>query len=369
VIVRFAIRPYTEALGVEWEMLARRTLAPPFLLPDWSVAWCRAFGRTLRVAECRADHDLVGVLPLVVSNLGGASTPANWHTPLAGSVTSGPHAATELASALARAPYRKLVLWPLDPADPLIGPLRAVSAAIGLRTLSRQVFASPFIDTEPGWDAYEQTIDTKSLRETLRRRRRLAERGRVALDVCDGTDRLEELLDEGFSIEAAGWKGDRGTSIDSSTATDTFYRDIARWAAPRGWLRLAFLRVDDTALAFDLCLETAGVHYLVKTGYRPEWSKFAPGMVLRFEMIRRAFDLGLARYDLLGGESEWKRVWTSMSRSRLSIAAFSRTFAGTAEWAAHAFVRPVARQAITSVRTFGRGRGRAGAGAIAPSSG
>jgi hypothetical protein len=60
-----------------------------------------------------------------------------------------------------------------------------------------------------------------------------------------------------------------------------------------------------------------------------------------------------------------------MSRSRLSIAAFSRTFAGTAEWAAHAFVRPVARQAITSVRTFGRGRGRgrAGAGAIAPSSG
>jgi CelD/BcsL family acetyltransferase involved in cellulose biosynthesis len=367
--VRFAIRPYTDALGEEWEALARRTLAPPFLFPGWVLAWCRAFGRTLRVAECRAGHDLLGVLPLIVSALGSARTPADWHTPVAGSVTAGTDAAKALASALAGRRFRRLVLWPLDPADPLVDAVRAASIGGGVRILHRQVFASPFVDTGPGWGAYERTIHPKSLRETVRRRRRLAERGRVALDVRDGSDgfdALDALLEEGFSVEAAGWKGDRGTSIASSPATERFYRDIARWSSSLRWLRLAFLRVDETAIAFDLCLEAGGVHYLVKTGYRPEWSRFAPGMVLRLEMIRRAFDLGLDRYEFLGGESEWKRVWTHTSLPRLRVEAFDRTAAGTAEWAAQVLVRPVARRAAVGVRGLAR-RGRAGE--VAPAAG
>jgi len=359
VSVRFAIRPYTDALGEEWEALALRTLAPPFLFPGWVLAWCRAFGRALRVAECRAGEDLLGILPLVVSPIGTARTPADWHTPVAGSVTSGADAAGTLASGVARRGFRRLVLWPLDPADPVVGAIRTASTANGVRILDRQVFASPFVDTGSGWDAYQRTIYPKSLRETVRRRRRLAERGRVALDVRDGTDGLDALLEEGFSIEAAGWKGDRGTSIASSPATERFYRDVARWAGSRRWLRLAFLRVDDTAIAFDLSLEVGGVHYLMKTGYRPEWSRFAPGMAIRLEMIRRAFDLGLDRYDFLGGESEWKRVWTQTSVPRLRVEAFDRTAAGTAEWAAQAFVRPVARRAAMGVRGLAR-RGRTG---------
>jgi CelD/BcsL family acetyltransferase involved in cellulose biosynthesis len=81
-------------------------------------------------------------------------------------------------------------------------------------------------------------------------------------------------------------------------------------------------------------------------------------------MIRRAFDIGLARYDFLGGESEWKRVWTQTSRPRLRIAAFDRTLAGTAEWATHAYVRPVARRAVNGARTLVRQRRRAGDAAL-----
>ncbi|HKP88939.1 MAG TPA: GNAT family N-acetyltransferase, partial [Thermoleophilaceae bacterium] len=41
-------------------------------------------------------------------------------------------------------------------------------------------------------------------------------------------------------------------------------------AAEQGWLRLAFLRLDGRAIAFDMCLEHGGAFYVLKGGFDPE---------------------------------------------------------------------------------------------------
>ena len=102
--------------------------------------------------------------------------------------------------------------------------------------------------------------------------------------------------------------GFRPSFISSNAATRRFYTDVARWAADRGWLRLAFLRVDGTPLAFDFALEADGVHYLLKTGFVEAARALAPGVVLRFWMVRRAFQLGLTRYELLGTVDGTRRL-------------------------------------------------------------
>src|SRR5207245_1703401 len=183
-----------------------------------------------------------------------------------------------------------------------------VDAARGARhrVIVRALERSPYVTVDGDWTAYEARRDGKLLRELRRRGRRLGEQGRVELDVADGRERLDELLAEGLRIEAAAWKGERGTAIESSADTRRFYSEVARWAAARGWLRLAFLRLDGRPLAFDYCIEDQGVHYLLKTGYDPGYHAFAPGMLIRREMIARAFSNGLASYEFLGVDEPWK---------------------------------------------------------------
>jgi len=141
---------------------------------------------------------------------------------------------------------------------------------------------------------------------------------------------LDELLEEGFRVEGSGWKGAHGTSIASRPAMRRFYTDIARWATERGWLRLAFLRLNGWAIAFDYCLEYDKTHYLLKTGYDPAYGKFSPGMIIRYLMLARAFSEGLATYDFLGVGSDyvWKREWARTQQERLFLHMFAPTALG-----------------------------------------
>jgi len=173
----------------------------------------------------------------------------------------------------------------------------------------------------------------------------------VRLEILDGTTGLDRLLAQGFALEASGWKAKRGTAIRSSVETLQFYESISRWAADRGMLRLAFLRAGEATIAFDLCLEHNSVHYLVKTGFDPGYRKFAPGTLMREQMINRAFDLDLTTYEFLGNNDSWKQQWTNDVRERLLIQIFAPSAPGLVDWAAYAYARPLAKRVINAVRT------------------
>ena len=115
--------------------------------------------------------------------------------------------------------------------------------------------------------------------------------GEVSLEIESGAERLDDLLAEGFEVEARGWKGLRGTAVASDPQTLSFYTEVARWAASRDLLRLAFLRVDGRALAFHFSLESEGKHYLLKPGYDERFRKAGPGTVLTYRMIVSALSL------------------------------------------------------------------------------
>lgn len=315
----------------EWERLAQRTKAAPFLWPGWVSAWWGAFGAgRLQILTAYEDGRLAGVLPLRRSR-GGLSSTTNSTTPLFGFLAEDESAVEQLSRALFSQEPRRIALSFMLPTDAGVSMTRSAADAARYRVLTESVQAAPYITIDGDWDAYESGLRRKFRSELRRRRRRLEEGGRLTLEVSDGEDRLEELLEEGFRVEGAGWKGDYGTSIDSRPVTRRFYTEVARWAADRGWLRLAFLRLDAKALAFDYCLEYDNTHYLLKTGYNPAYRKFAPGMIIRHLMLGRAFSEGIATYDFLGLGSDfaWKREWTDAQQERLFMHMFAPTTLGT----------------------------------------
>jgi CelD/BcsL family acetyltransferase involved in cellulose biosynthesis len=333
-----------ETLAPEWDELANRLGAPPWSRPGWFSAWWAAFGvGELEILSVHENGRLIGVLPSAVDG-DRRSSPSNWHTPEFGLLAE-PQAIEVLAHALfSDGPERVSLAFVAEGDD--VDAIRSAAKHAKYRWLARPLERSPYLVIDGDWQAYEGRRSRKLLSELRRRRRRLSEQGDLSFECVDGKADLDELLTEGFRIEAAGWKGERGSAINSKEETIGFYRAIARWAARRGWLRLAFLRLDRRPFAFDLCIECGGVHYLMKTGFEPDFGRFAPGMILRHEMLSRAFRSGLHSYEFLGAAEAWKLDWTEMTRERRLVQAFARSPRGVLDWLANEYGRRIGRAVL-----------------------
>lgn len=330
----------------EWRELAELSSAPPFMYPGWFEILTRSFGLPdLSVLAVRGSGGLTGVLPVAVKR-GVTRSVTNWHTPLYGALIRSDGAAEELATQLMQHVRRRLDLSMIDCRDPLVPALRSAALDARMRTLERVVASQPYVDLSLGFDAFQLTLGRRHLKELRRQRRRLGELGEVTFTVHDGSERLMPLLDEGFALEASGWKGEQGSAIVSAPETRNFYTEIAEWAAGQGWLRLMFLRVDGRAVSFDMCLEAAGREYVLKGGFDPAFRRFGPGALLTWEALQRAFALGLSTYEFLGAADPYKLAWAPHTADRLRFQAFGRTVPGRLETVAWRRGRPLAKRAI-----------------------
>lgn len=332
----------------DWDELAERTGAAPFLQAGWIEAWHGAFGwGPLTVLAVRREGRVAGVLP-VQARRGALTSPTDWQTPLFGPVVEDRDAAEQLARGLLARTGRRADLWFLPPDRPGVVECAAAAGLAGFGRIVRTITRAPYVPVEGPFEQYMGSLDRKFRKEIGRLRRRLEERGEARVVYEDGTERLDELLADGFRLEGSGWKERAGTAIRSDPAVEDFYRAIARWAVERGWLRLAFLRLDGRAIAFDFCLEHAGVFYVLKGGFETEERRLAPGTLLTRDGIERAFELGLSSYELLGQADDYKRSWTSHTRERLRFQAFPGTPAGFAEYAAWRYGRPLVKRIAAS---------------------
>ncbi|MCW3050047.1 MAG: cellulose biosynthesis [Solirubrobacterales bacterium] len=352
-----------EPLAHEWDDLADRTRAAPWLRPGWIDAWWKAFGAgELRVLAARRDGRLAGVIPLQY-RAGALSSTTNSHTPEFSPLVEDATVGRELAEALFCDRPRRISLAFLDEDKPGLSQCRAAAAVAGYRLLERPRARSPYIQFEGGWDAYEKHLSKNLRKELSRQERRLQSMGRLSFQICEGTDRLDELLDEGFRIEASGWKGARGTAIASRPETRRFYTEIAHWAAARGCLRLAFHRLDGRAFSFHFNVAGDDTYYHLKTGYDPAYRRFSPGHLTMRAVIREVVTNGFARFDLLGADDPYKLAWSTSFTEKKLLLAFAPTLPGFVDWATFAYARPLARRMLERrpARHDGGGEGRASA--------
>jgi CelD/BcsL family acetyltransferase involved in cellulose biosynthesis len=331
-------------LAEEWEDLADRVRAKPWRRAGWFDAWWRAFGNgTLHVVAVRDGGRLAGVVPMVRTRT-GLEAAANWHTPDFGLLAESDDARRELAAALFESRPTRLSFSVFAIEDGLAELKEAARGPIIVQTQHE----SPFVPIQGTHEDFVATRPGKKRRKNIdRRKRNLVEQsGDVTTDVQDGTERLDELLAEGFEVEGSGWKVEQGTAIASRPDTLAFYTDLARWAAPRGLLRLVFLRVGGTAVAFEYTLTDGRSLYDVKGGYRTEYHDVSPGFLIADALIGYAFAEGLETFELLGAAEPFKMEWTDQTRERVRVQAFARSPAGLVSYAAQAYGRPLAKRVL-----------------------
>jgi CelD/BcsL family acetyltransferase involved in cellulose biosynthesis len=275
---------------------------------------------------------------------GAWRSPTNAHSPGFDLLALDADALRALSAALFQERVRDIAAAPLDASGPALHALSESARASGYRTFVHPVSRAPYLPLAGDLRAYEKSLSRNLRHDVLRRLRRLCETGTVSVAISDGSVGLDDMLDDGFRVEALSWKGRRGTAIASRDDTTRFYTGLARWAASTGWLRLAFLRLDGRAIAFQLDLESRSRYYSLKIGYDPEFQRFSPGKLLAYMMVSRAVSSGLEVYELLGTDEPWKDRWTEQAREQVAFRAFSPSAAGRLASSTFLYGRPLVRK-------------------------
>ena len=328
-------------LAAEWDALAERLRAGPFVSPDWVEAHWSCFGSgRLAIVAVRRDRRLGAVLPVARRGQTARSV-TNGQTPQWGVLAEDDELTAHALTALAADGVSRLMLSYVDREDPLARAVRRHAAAHGQLLVERAMLRSPYIELDGTFADYRARRRSSFKADLRRRNRRLGEQGEVRLDVRDGSGELARLLAEGWELEASGWKDRFGTAVGARTETLRFYAEVARRAAGRDRLRLFFLRLDEAPIAFIFALQQGGVLYLMKGGFDPARGRMSPGQLLLERVIEQAFTTGLDRIELLGGDEAYKLAWTDTVHERVLLQSFRRSPVRSMQWAAHAHGRPL----------------------------
>lgn len=341
------------ALAEEWDRLLPDD-ASPFDLHCWYTIWWEAFGGSRELAVCTVwrDRELAGALSLardgrrLKSMLNGHSGALR---PLAGDV----EAMETLIDAVVarRAPEVELLSLPSD--DSSLAPLLE-GARRGALSLPEPGYTSPFVATAGDPEAWRQGQNASWKARVARYRRKMLRDHETEFAIFEAPEDVEAWLEEGFRIEASGWKGRAGTAITSTPETAGFYRALARSFHQRDELRLTRVALDGTAVAFCFSLLYRNRVYTLKSGYDESIRKLAPGLVMQLEMVEKSFELGLESLELLGEQVEWKEKLATGARAHTDLRMYPRNPSGAIRYAYRKRLRPKVRSAYRRIRSRSR---------------
>lgn len=346
-----ADRPGFDALAEDWDHLLAAD-SRPFDLHCWYAAWWEAFGRGRELAVCTARRDgrLVGVLPLAREG-SRLTAMANSHSPVFRPLARDDETGRSLLRTALEEGASQLELIALPEGEPTLAALNGRGRnAEPMIPLLAPGQVSPIVDTSGDFDAWRQGSKPRWGAPLERFRRKMARDHEAELSIVEPPGELETELEDGFRVEASGWKGEAGTAILSSPETHAFYRAVGRAFHARDQLRLSRIVLDGRTAAFDLCLLHGGRLYLLKTGFDESFRRLAPGLVMRLSIIERCFELELDAHELLGDDSEWKRKFATGARAHVNLLAYPRRPLGAARYGYRAHLRPRLKSAYRHLR-------------------
>lgn len=157
---------------------------------------------------------------------------------------------------------------------------------------------------EGGIDGFFARRSAK-FRASVGRARRLATTEGIHYERCRHfDDAVEQRI---LAIERRSWKGQEGAGIDAGPMRD-FYREMLPRLARRGTLRVVFVRLDDTDIAYCFGGLFGASYRGLQISFDDTHARHSPGVLAHMEMIAALIEEGASEYDL-GTDMEYKRRW------------------------------------------------------------
>jgi CelD/BcsL family acetyltransferase involved in cellulose biosynthesis len=354
------------ALGTEWTDLLKRSRSNcVFLSHEWLSSWWKHLseGRELHVLTARSDGHLVGVLPLAVR-------PRQIERMM-------PRVLEFLGSGIIGSDYLDAIVDEAFERESLDGFARALASSGFMiqfgqlresgsfaqdiasrlgdrswRAVNAKINVCPFIPLAGcSWENYLSELGSSQRYNFQRRLRSLEKTGGFRVEMATVAD-WSRSLDVLIELHHKRW----GTRTESSEAFQSesitaFHREFVPAAAGRGWLRLMSLWIADRPVAALYGLRYGNTFSFYQSGFDPEFAKKSVGLVMMGLAIRSAIEEGVAEYDFLHGDEEYKFHWTQKSKELRRIELFpprARGFLYRHAISANRAARRLARRVLPS---------------------
>ena len=283
------------------------------LLHGWLREWWHEYGDDGRLAVQVAYQDgrLVGALPLcvrpwrgleVLSFLGGDQSAL---ADLLVDPNDGVVAARALVERATQTPHDFADLFGMPVGSRLareLGPAR-------LRLLERA--EAPVLDVDGDWDAvYRERMSGKARAQHRRRRRHLAELGKLETVVARRADELEAALEDGFRLHLLRWDGRPDGSRFATPEGRRFHRAALLELAKVDAARIVLLKLDGRAIAFHYLFLLEQRMYVHRIGFDPAYGRHSPGLLNTLDAMQLAIEEGATKVEFLGGADRYKLEFT-----------------------------------------------------------
>ncbi|HRF10123.1 MAG TPA: GNAT family N-acetyltransferase [Xanthobacteraceae bacterium] len=285
----------------EWSALHARAIEPnAFYSPEWALAVTRHVPgdediHALLAWDSPAKKRLIGFLP-VTSTWRALKLPlpalVTWHgyVPLATPLLDKDHAVEAAAGLLAAAKAagaHALILSALPNDGPAAAAIRTALAREHRAPRVLHGESRALLDATADADSLlQEALGSKKLKELRRQRNRLADDGEVRFSVSVSPQQTEAALEQFLKLEAAGWKGKRGTALGSQDGLTRFVKEAVRKLAPQGRVEVATLTRGADVIATGLIVRHAERAYFFKIAHDEKLSKCSPGVQLTLDVTR-----------------------------------------------------------------------------------
>jgi CelD/BcsL family acetyltransferase involved in cellulose biosynthesis len=284
-----------------WGSLYSRAVEPNvFYSPEWALAVTKRVPgdeniKALLAWDSPARKKLIGFLP-VTSTWRAMKLPlpvlVTWHgyAPLSVPLLDkdcAVEAASGLLKAADEAGAQALLISILAERGPAAEAFRTALGKNGrkARVLHREDRA--LLDTKTDAEAsLHDALGSKKLKELRRQRNRLADDGEVRFSISVSPQQTEAALEAFMKLEAAGWKGKRGTALAAKEGLSRFIKEAARKLAPKGQFEVATLTRGADVIAAGLVVRHGERAYFFKTAYDEKLSKCSPGVQLALDLTK-----------------------------------------------------------------------------------
>lgn len=183
--------------------------------------------------------------------------------------------------------------------------LVSLAQARGFTVVITQQEVCPTIQLPTTFEAYVAQLDGKHGHELRRKLRKAEAFDGIAWYIVRTQEELPQALNTFFHLMASSKAYKEGFLQD--TRHTQFFQAMASAMLARGWLQLAFLTVDDEAVATYFNLDYGNRILVYNSGLlQDKYGALSAGIVLLAHLIRHAIEAGREVFDFLRGNEPYK---------------------------------------------------------------
>jgi CelD/BcsL family acetyltransferase involved in cellulose biosynthesis len=296
---RAALAPLASVSVDAWRLLAGRAAEPNgYYLPEWELAVNASARHRLDAAALGAWRDastLIGLMPVI-------SMWRAYKIPLPALVSADPYgtlctplldrdmaedAAANIMEQARRAGAHALIFRATSLDGAAMKAFTDVLHRQGMQPVVLQSHERACLDSTGDADELlRESLGAKKLKELRRQRNRLAEHGAVHFNVTRTPAEMTAAVETFLTLEASGWKGQRGTALSQDDGDATFVRRATSALAATGQCEIVSLRAGETPVAAAIVLRHLDRAFYFKLGVDERFAKYSPGVQLTLELTR-----------------------------------------------------------------------------------